>query len=43
MGARLDEHDEQLRQIFQTLRQLIAPPSPSKRPVGFMPPTDETD
>ncbi len=43
MGERLDEHDEQLRQIFATLRQLIAPPSPTKRPVGFMPPADETD
>lgn len=41
MGARLDEHDEQFRQIFETLRQLIAPPSPPKRPVGFMPPADE--
>lgn len=43
IGTRLDEHDEQLGQIFKTLRQLIAPPSPSKKPVGFMPPADETD
>jgi hypothetical protein len=35
IGARLSEHDEQLRQIFEALRQLIAPPSPAKRPVGF--------
>lgn len=43
MGTRLGEHDEQLRQIFETLRQLIAPSPPSKRPVGFMPPANETD
>jgi hypothetical protein len=33
--ARLSEHDEQLRQIFEVLRQLIAPPPRAKRPVGF--------
>jgi len=35
IGARLSEHDEQLRQIFEALRRLIAPPPPAKRPVGF--------
>jgi ORF6N domain len=35
IGARLSEHDEQLRQIFEALRQLIAPPASPKRPVGF--------
>jgi hypothetical protein len=35
IGARLSEHDEQIRQIFEALRQLIAPPAPAKRPVGF--------
>jgi hypothetical protein len=35
IGARLSEHDEQLRQIFEALRQLIAPPSSTKRPIGF--------
>ena len=35
IGARLSEHDEQLRQIFEALRQLIAPPPRAKRPVGF--------
>ena len=38
----LGQHDEQLRQIFETLRQLIAQPSSTRRPVGFMPP-DEGD
>jgi hypothetical protein len=31
----MGEHDEQLEQIFGALRQLIAPPSQPKRPVGF--------
>lgn len=32
----MGEHDEQLEQIFNALRQLITPPSrPKKRPVGF--------
>lgn len=35
VGARLSEHDDQLHQIFESLRQLIAPPSRAKRPVGF--------
>ncbi len=35
VGARLGEHDEQLRQIFEALRQLIAPPPRAERPVGF--------
>jgi hypothetical protein len=35
IGARLSEHDDQLRQIFEALWQLIAPPAKEKRPVGF--------
>lgn len=35
IGARLSEHDEQLRQIFAALRQLIDPPVPPRRPIGF--------
>lgn len=35
IGARLSEHDEQLRQLFEALRRLIAPPDRAKRPVGF--------
>lgn len=31
----MGEHDEQLEQVFGALRQLIAPPSKPKRPVGF--------
>lgn len=35
IGARLSEHDDQLRQIFEALRQLIDPPVRPRRPVGF--------
>jgi ORF6N domain len=35
IGARLSEHDEQLRQIFEALRQLVTPPSRARNPVGF--------
>jgi len=35
MTGRLDQHDEQIAQIFKALHQLIAPPQRSKRPVGF--------
>ena len=41
-GARLDQHDERLRQIFEALRRLISPPAhPRRRPVGFRLPEDE--
>lgn len=36
--TKLGQHDEQLRQIFKTLRHLISPPPKAKRPVGFRPP-----
>jgi ORF6N domain len=35
MSGRLDEHDEQLGQIFKALHQLMTPPLREKRPVGF--------
>ncbi|MFL5873624.1 MAG: ORF6N domain-containing protein [Solirubrobacterales bacterium] len=35
MTARLNQHDEQIEQIFEVLHQLISPPQPPKHPVGF--------
>jgi len=35
MTGRLDQHDEQLAQIFKALHQLITPPERPKRPIGF--------
>jgi len=39
----LGGHDEQLKQIFTALRQLIAPPPRPKRPVGFRVEEEGTD
>jgi hypothetical protein len=33
--AKLGQHDQQLDEIFQALRQLISPPPRPRRPVGF--------
>ncbi len=33
--TKLGQHDQQLEDIFQALRQLISPPPRPKRPVGF--------
>jgi hypothetical protein len=41
MSSRLDQHDEQLAQIFKVLHRLIAPPQPPRRPVGFRVREDE--
>lgn len=38
--AKLGQHDQQLSQIFQALRQLISPPPRPRRRVGFRPPED---
>jgi ORF6N domain len=40
-SSRLGQHDERLDEIFKTLRQLISPPDPPRRPVGFRVPEDE--
>jgi hypothetical protein len=40
--AKLGQHDEQLGEIFQVLRQLISPPPKPRRRVGFRPPEDES-
>ena len=39
-SAKLGQHDKQLSQIFDALRQLISPPAKPKRRVGFVPPED---
>ncbi len=40
-AARLGQHDQQLTQIFEALRQLISPPARTRRQVGFRLPEDE--
>jgi hypothetical protein len=39
--AKLGQHDQQLGQIFQALRQLISPPPRPRRRVGFRLPEDD--
>ena len=39
--TKLGQHDQQLAQIFQALRQLISPPPRPKRQIGFRPPEDK--
>lgn len=38
---KLGKHDEQLRDVFAALRQLISPPPRPRRRVGFSPPNDD--
>jgi hypothetical protein len=33
--SKLGEHDQQLDAIFEVLQQLISPPQPPERPLGF--------
>jgi ORF6N domain len=35
LTERLDQHDEQLGQIFKAIHQLLSPPERPKRPIGF--------
>jgi hypothetical protein len=32
----------QLKQVFDALRQLMTPPDPPKRPIGFVTPEDKS-
>ena len=32
---KLEEHDEQIRALFEAIRQLMAPPQPPRRRSGF--------
>jgi hypothetical protein len=41
-GARLGQHDARLREIFEVLRQLMAPAPRRKQPVGFRPPEEKS-
>jgi hypothetical protein len=29
-------HDEQIQMVFEAIRQLMAPPAPNKRKIGFL-------
>jgi hypothetical protein len=35
LERKIESHDEQIRSIFNAIRQLMAPPEPSRRRIGF--------
>jgi hypothetical protein len=46
LALRLDDletkYDSQFRVVFDAIRQLMAPPVPPRRPIGFTPPEDSS-
>ena len=36
LERKVGTHDEQIRVIFDTIRQLMTPPEPKKRKIGFL-------
>ena len=40
-GSRLNKHDKEIRILFEAIRQLMTPPDPPKRPIGFVTPEEE--
>ena len=35
LERKLQNHDESIRSLVVTIRQLMAPPTPKRRPIGF--------
>jgi len=42
LEQRLDTHDQAITEIMHAIRQLMAPPEPKKRPIGFIVPEEKT-
>ena len=38
---KLDSHDQAIAGLISTLRQLMSPPEPKRRPIGFVPPQEK--
>ncbi|MBI5663731.1 MAG: ORF6N domain-containing protein [Nitrospirae bacterium] len=36
LERRIENHDEEIHTIFEAIRQLMAPPEPSKKKIGFL-------
>lgn len=36
LERRIGAHDQQIQTVFQAIRQLMAPPEPEKRKIGFL-------
>ena len=43
MERRIEGHDEQIRDIFEAMRELTSPPPERPRRIGFTPPGPGTD
>ena len=41
LEKKLSTHDQAITEIMQAIRQLMAPPEPRKRPIGFVVPEDK--
>ena len=41
LERRIDSQDETIVEIVQAIRQLMAPPEPKKRPIGFVTPKEK--
>ncbi len=37
LERKIESHDEGIRTLFEAIRQLMAPPPPSRRRIGFQP------
>jgi uncharacterized membrane protein len=36
LERKIENHDEEIHTIFEAIRQLMAPPEPSKKKIGFL-------
>jgi uncharacterized membrane protein len=36
LERRIGAHDEQIQMVFEAIRQLMTPPEPNKRKIGFL-------
>lgn len=36
LEGRVESHDEHIRSLFEAIRQLMSPPEPRKRKIGFL-------
>lgn len=41
MERKLDSHDQAITGLIKTLRQMMTPPEPKRRPIGFIHPSEE--
>ena len=42
LERKVSRHDQAIAELIDSMRQLLAPPDPPKRPIGFVPPQDKS-